>query len=136
MTKVILTLVLLIISNTFMTLAWYGNLKLQDMKIISQNTSIVLIVLISWCIALRILVPYTGQPHWFRNKRWSILACAAEGYSGGHFVLGVRCNSFGSIQRRIAAMEPPCSRAVPDTGRLFCIYEVEQQCSRASQAQA
>ncbi|MBE6297856.1 MAG: hypothetical protein E7088_05135 [Bacteroidales bacterium] len=52
MTKVILTLVLLIISNTFMTLAWYGNLKLQDMKIISQNTSIVLIVLISWCIAL------------------------------------------------------------------------------------
>ena len=52
MTKIILTLVLLIISNTFMTLAWYGNLKLQDMKIISQNTSIVLIVLVSWCVAL------------------------------------------------------------------------------------
>ena len=52
MTKIILTLVILIISNTFMTLAWYGNLKLQDMKIISQNTSIVLIVLISWCVAL------------------------------------------------------------------------------------
>lgn len=52
MSKVILTLVLLIISNTFMTLAWYGNLKLQEMKVISQNTSIVLIVLISWCIAL------------------------------------------------------------------------------------
>ena len=52
MTKIILTLVLLIISNTFMTLAWYGNLKLQDMKIISQNTSIVLIVLISWCVSL------------------------------------------------------------------------------------
>ena len=52
MTKIILTLILLIISNTFMTLAWYGNLKLQDMKIISQNTSIVLIVLISWCVAL------------------------------------------------------------------------------------
>ena len=52
MTKIILTLVLLIISNTFMTLAWYGNLKLQEMKVISQNTSIVLIVLISWCIAL------------------------------------------------------------------------------------
>ena len=52
MSKIILTLVLLIISNTFMTLAWYGNLKLQDMKVISQNTSIVLIVLISWCVAL------------------------------------------------------------------------------------
>lgn len=52
MSKAILTLVLLIISNTFMTFAWYGNLKLQEMKIISHNTSIVLIVLISWCIAL------------------------------------------------------------------------------------
>lgn len=52
MTKIILTLVLLIISNSFMTLAWYGNLKLQDMKIISSNTPIVLIVLISWCVAL------------------------------------------------------------------------------------
>ena len=52
MTKIILTLVLLIISNSFMTLAWYGNLKLQDMKIISSNSPIVLIVLISWCVAL------------------------------------------------------------------------------------
>lgn len=52
MSKAILTLVLLVISNTFMTLAWYGNLKLQDMKIISPNTSIILIVLISWCVAL------------------------------------------------------------------------------------
>ena len=52
MSKIILTLLLLVISNSFMTLAWYGNLKLQDMKIISSNTSIVLIVLISWCVAL------------------------------------------------------------------------------------
>ena len=52
MSKAILTLVLLVISNTFMTFAWYGNLKLQEMKIISHNTSIVVIVLISWCIAL------------------------------------------------------------------------------------
>lgn len=52
MTKIILTLVLLIISNSFMTLAWYGNLKLQEMKIISSSTPIVLIVLISWCVAL------------------------------------------------------------------------------------
>jgi uncharacterized protein (DUF486 family) len=52
MSKIILTLVLLIISNTFMTLAWYGNLKLQEMKVISQNTSIVIIVLLSWCVAL------------------------------------------------------------------------------------
>ena len=52
MSKTILTLALLIVSNCFMTLAWYGNLKLQEMKVISQNTSIVFIVLISWCVAL------------------------------------------------------------------------------------
>ncbi|MBR3916380.1 MAG: DMT family protein [Bacteroidaceae bacterium] len=52
MSKTILTLALLIVSNCFMTLAWYGNLKLQEMKIISNNTSIVFIVLISWCVAL------------------------------------------------------------------------------------
>ena len=52
MSKSLLTILLLIISNSFMTLAWYGNLKLQEMKIISPNTSIVFIVLISWCVAL------------------------------------------------------------------------------------
>lgn len=52
MAKIILTLVLLIISNSFMTLAWYGNLKLQDMKLISSNTPLILIILMSWGIAL------------------------------------------------------------------------------------
>ena len=52
MSQGIFTILLLIGSNIFMTLAWYGNLKLQDMKIISPNTSIVLIVLISWFVAL------------------------------------------------------------------------------------
>lgn len=52
MSKAILTITLLVISNTFMTLAWYGNLKLQDMKLISSNTPMFLIVLLSWGIAL------------------------------------------------------------------------------------
>ena len=52
MSKSLITIMLLVISNSFMTLAWYGNLKLQEMKLISPNTSIVVIVLISWCVAL------------------------------------------------------------------------------------
>ena len=52
MTKIILTITLLVISNSFMTLAWYGNLKLQDLKLISSNTSLILIILLSWGIAL------------------------------------------------------------------------------------
>ncbi len=52
MSKIALTLSFLIISNTFMTLAWYGNLKLQEMKLISSNTPLIFIILLSWCIAL------------------------------------------------------------------------------------
>ena len=52
MTKIIPTITLLVISNSFMTLAWYGNLKLQDLKLISSNTPLILIILLSWGIAL------------------------------------------------------------------------------------
>ena len=52
MNKAILTVLLLIISNTFMTFAWYGNLKLQQMKVISSTTPVIFIVLISWAIAM------------------------------------------------------------------------------------
>ncbi|HOE04623.1 MAG TPA: DMT family protein [Bacteroidales bacterium] len=49
--KGILTIVLLICSNVFMTLAWYGHLKFAEMKWFSK-LGIVSIVLISWGIAL------------------------------------------------------------------------------------
>ena len=45
------TIVLLVFSNIFMTLAWYGNLKLQEMNIIT-NWPLILIILASWGIAL------------------------------------------------------------------------------------
>jgi uncharacterized protein (DUF486 family) len=48
----ILTVALLIISNVFMTFAWYGHLKLQQMKIIGANTPLYVVILLSWAIAL------------------------------------------------------------------------------------
>jgi uncharacterized protein (DUF486 family) len=51
MAKGILTIVLLILSNGFMTLAWYGHLKFKEMKW-SQSLGLVSIILISWGIAL------------------------------------------------------------------------------------
>ena len=47
----LITIILLILSNTFMTFAWYGHLKFKDMKW-SQNLGLVSIILISWGIAL------------------------------------------------------------------------------------
>lgn len=45
------TVLLLVVSNIFMTFAWYGNLKLQEMKI-STDWPLILIILASWGLAL------------------------------------------------------------------------------------
>jgi len=45
------TIILLILSNAFMTFAWYGHLKFKDMKW-SANLGLVAVILISWGIAL------------------------------------------------------------------------------------
>ena len=49
--KVLYTLLLLTISNIFMTLAWYGHLKLQEMKV-SNSWPLIVVILFSWGIAL------------------------------------------------------------------------------------
>jgi uncharacterized protein len=49
--KAFYTIMLLVLSNTFMTLAWYGHLKFKEMSW-SQNLGLVAIIFISWGIAL------------------------------------------------------------------------------------
>ena len=44
------TILMLVLSNVFMTFAWYGHLKLQEMKI-STGWPLILIILFSWGIA-------------------------------------------------------------------------------------
>ncbi len=53
-----LTILLLVISNVFMTFAWYGHLKLQEMKVFTSNTPLYVVILVSWGIAL---LEYTCQ---------------------------------------------------------------------------
>ena len=48
--KVLYTIVLLTLSNTFMTFAWYGHLKFKEMRW-SENLPLLTIILISWGIA-------------------------------------------------------------------------------------
>ncbi|HYG00813.1 MAG TPA: DMT family protein [Chryseosolibacter sp.] len=49
--KIAITITLLVLSNAFMTFAWYGHLKFKDMKW-SENLPLISIILISWGIAL------------------------------------------------------------------------------------
>ncbi len=47
----VLTVVLLVISNVFMTLAWYGHLKLDQMGI-SSSWPLWVVIILSWLVAL------------------------------------------------------------------------------------
>lgn len=49
--KALLTIGLLVLSNTFMTLAWYGHLKFAEWKWFNK-LGLLSIILISWGIAL------------------------------------------------------------------------------------
>lgn len=42
---------MLVVSNVFMTLAWYGNLKLEQMNI-TKDWPLIAIILLSWGVAL------------------------------------------------------------------------------------
>ncbi|HRP00112.1 MAG TPA: DMT family protein [Flavobacteriales bacterium] len=48
--KALWTIGLLLLSNTFMTLAWYGHLRFKDMEW-SRNLGLFSIILISWGLA-------------------------------------------------------------------------------------
>lgn len=45
------TILLLLASNVFMTLAWYGHLKLQNMGFFTHATPLIFVILLSWGIA-------------------------------------------------------------------------------------
>jgi len=49
--KAFITIGLLILSNVFMTFAWYGHLKFKELKWF-ENAGLITIVLISWGLAL------------------------------------------------------------------------------------
>jgi uncharacterized protein (DUF486 family) len=50
MPRSLITIGLLVVSNIFMTIAWYGHLKFGEAKG-AQKISLILIILISWVIA-------------------------------------------------------------------------------------
>lgn len=51
MNPIVTTILLLVVSNVFMTFAWYGHLKLQTAGI-STDWSLWLVIVFSWAIAL------------------------------------------------------------------------------------
>lgn len=52
------TILLLVVANVFMTFAWYGHIKLQQMNYLKADTPLWIIILLSWGMAL---AEYTCQ---------------------------------------------------------------------------
>ena len=46
------TIILLIVSNVFMTFAWYGQLKLPELVPSAKDWPLIFIILLSWGVAL------------------------------------------------------------------------------------
>lgn len=51
MSRGLICIIMLVVSNVFMTLAWYGNLKLEQLNV-TKDWPLVAIILLSWGVAL------------------------------------------------------------------------------------
>ena len=119
--KAFYTILLLIVSNIFMTFAWYGHLKLQETKVIS-NWPLYAVVLFSWVIAL---AEYSCQVPanriGFLGNGGPFLIDATQSDSGSNhfdYLYGVHN---GSFQGGNAALESFCRFCMSGTGGIFCI---------------
>ena len=121
MFKGIATILLLVVSNAFMTLAWYGHIAFKSRL---ERFGLTAIVLLSWGIAVRILFPGPGQPHRKRRIRGPVLDLGAESHSGGRVALGVHRLRAGLHEIRHSALEPPRRFPLPDTGGLLHLPEI------------
>lgn len=117
--KAFYTILLLIVSNVFMTFAWYGHLKLQEMKVIS-SWPLYAVILFSWGIALAgVFFPDSRQPHRIHRQWRPVLIDAAEGYSGGGDAYYLYDIYHGTVQRREFALESFCSICLLGAGCVF-----------------
>ena len=66
--QVLKTILFLIVSNTFMTLAWYGHLKFKDFSW-GRNLAMFTIILISWGLAFfEYLFQVPANEHGFKDN--------------------------------------------------------------------
>lgn len=116
------TVLLLVISNAFMTLAWYGHIAFKSKL---ERFGLMVIVLFSWCIALfEYCFQGPGQPHRIGRVRRPVLDLGTESDPGSRLALGLHALRAGVHEIRHAALEPFRRIPLPRTGRLFHLPQV------------
>lgn len=74
MNSAILTILMLVVSNVFMTLAWYGHLRLGELGI-TKNWPLYAVILFSWesplpSMRFRCLPTASAMPEMADRSRW------------------------------------------------------------------
>ena len=120
------TVIMLIFSNVFMTFAWYGHLKLQEMKI-STGWPLILIILFSWGIAFFeycLTVP-ANRIGFNGNGGPFNLMQPAQGDPGGDLPDRLHRHRHLPFQGPARAMEPRRRLLLPHPGGFFRISEIK-----------
>ncbi len=121
--KGLYTILLLISSNIFMTFAWYGHLKLQEMKVhkLAPLCHHLILVEHSPC---GILLHGSGQPHRIRRQWRSFLADSVEDYPRSDYSGCLYCIHYSPLQGRKPRLEPSCRIRLSGTGGLLCLLQI------------
>ena len=127
--KGIYTILLLIVSNVFMTFAWYGHLKMKQEYTWFASLPLIGVIAFSWAIAF---FEYSCQ---IPANRIGFIG------NGGPFTLMqlkviqevitlVIFTVFTTVffLRRGTALESFGCIRLPDSGSVFCVYEVKRYC--------
>ena len=112
------TIILLILSNIFMTLAWYGHLKLQQTGT-SSHWPLIGVIVFSWMIAF---FEYCCQVPANRIGfvRRTVLTRTAEGCAGMRQPHCLCRDSQRHVPGRIAEMESSACLCIPRSGSISC----------------
>ncbi len=117
------TILLLILSNVFMTFAWYGHLRLQQSGI-STNWPLYLVIAFSWMIAFfEYCCQVPANRIGFVDNGGPLQPGATEGDSGVYLAGGLRRHCQPDLPARATALEPCRSCPLPGGSGIFRIYE-------------
>lgn len=122
--KGIYTILLLLLSNVFMTLAWYGHLRLQEAGV-SKYWPLIGVIAFSWGIAFfEYCCQVPANRIGFEGHRRPVLAHPAQSDPGGSVACRLYRHRQPALPRPTFAMEPPRSLRLLDSRGLFRLYEI------------
>gem|GEM_PF-719626 len=100
------TILMLIVSNIFMTCAWYGHLKMKQQFSWFEHLPLIGVILFSWFLAF---FEYCFQVPANRP----VQPDPAQGDPGGDYAGGLRRFQHDRVQGRVVQMEPCPSLPLP-----------------------